>query len=34
VIGVPSLAGIELDQAHEIFASLTEPALRERLGFG
>ena len=33
VIGVPSLPGVELDEAHEVVASLTEPALLTRLGF-
>jgi len=32
VIGVPSLAGIELTDADEVFAALTEPGLRSRLG--
>ena len=32
VIGVPSLAGVELDEAHEVYASLAEPGVRERLG--
>ena len=32
VLGVPSLEGIELSEAHEVFASLAEPAVRARLG--
>ena len=32
VIGVPSLAGVELDEAHEVYGSLAEPGLRARLG--
>ncbi len=32
VLGVPSLEGIELLEAHEVFASLAEPAVRARLG--
>jgi HAD superfamily hydrolase (TIGR01509 family) len=32
VLGVPSLGGIELAEAHHVYASLAEPALRERLG--
>ncbi len=32
VLGVPSLAGIELAEADQVFASLAEPALRARLG--
>ena len=32
VIGVPSLAGVELDEAHEVYGSLAEPGVRERLG--
>jgi HAD superfamily hydrolase (TIGR01509 family) len=34
VLGVPSLAGIELDEAHEVFGSLTDSALHARLGLG
>jgi HAD superfamily hydrolase (TIGR01509 family) len=34
VIGVPSLPGIELDEAHEVVASLAEPRILERLGLG
>jgi HAD superfamily hydrolase (TIGR01509 family) len=34
VLGVPSMDGIDLSGADEVFASLTEPALRERLGLG
>ena len=33
VIGVPSLPGVELDEAHETFASLGDQALLTRLGF-
>jgi HAD superfamily hydrolase (TIGR01509 family) len=32
VLGVPSLAGVALDQADQVFGSLAEPALRSRLG--
>lgn len=32
VLGVPSLAGVELAEADEVFRSLAEPALRARLG--
>jgi HAD superfamily hydrolase (TIGR01509 family) len=32
VIGVPSLPGVELDEAHEVVASLADPALLQRLG--
>ncbi len=32
VIGVPSLPGVELDEAHEVVTSLAEPALHARLG--
>jgi HAD superfamily hydrolase (TIGR01509 family) len=32
VIGVPSLPGVELDEAHEVVASLADPGLHERLG--
>jgi HAD superfamily hydrolase (TIGR01509 family) len=32
VIGIPSLAGVELDEAHEVYDSLAEPGVRERLG--
>lgn len=32
VIGVPSLDGVELGEAHEVFASLAAPAVRTRLG--
>ena len=32
VIGVPSLAGVELDEAHEVYASLADPGVRTRLG--
>jgi len=32
VLGVPSVAGVELTEAHAVFASLTEAGLRERLG--
>jgi HAD superfamily hydrolase (TIGR01509 family) len=32
VLGVPSLAGVALDQADQVFGSLAEPALRGRLG--
>jgi HAD superfamily hydrolase (TIGR01509 family) len=32
VIGVPSLPGVELDEAHDVVESLREPRLLERLG--
>ncbi|MFI5121404.1 MAG: HAD family hydrolase [Vicinamibacteria bacterium] len=32
VLGVPSLAGVALDQADQVFGSLAEPGLRRRLG--
>lgn len=32
VLGVPSLAGVELAEADEVYGSLGEPALRRRLG--
>ena len=32
VLGVPSLDGIELSEADQVYASLAEPALRARLG--
>jgi HAD superfamily hydrolase (TIGR01509 family) len=32
VIGVPSLSGVELDEAHEVVASLGDSVLLERLG--
>jgi HAD superfamily hydrolase (TIGR01509 family) len=32
VIGIPSLAGVELDEAHEVYGSLAETRLRARLG--
>jgi HAD superfamily hydrolase (TIGR01509 family) len=32
VFGVPSLAGVELDGAHDVFDSLADGGLRERLG--
>ncbi len=32
VIGIPSLAGVELDEAHEVYGSLAEPGVREQLG--
>ncbi len=32
VLGVPSLGGVELAEADEVYGSLVEPALRERLG--
>ena len=32
VIGIPSLDGVELDEADEIFSSLAEPGVRDRLG--
>jgi HAD superfamily hydrolase (TIGR01509 family) len=32
VIGVPSLPGVELDEAHEIMSSLADPRVLERLG--
>ena len=32
VIGVPSLPGVELDEAHEVVGSLTDRALLDRLG--
>ena len=34
VLGVPSLDGVALDGAHEVHASLAEPALLARLGVG
>ncbi len=34
VIGVPSLPGVELDEAHEVVGSLSDPALLQRLGLG
>ena len=34
VIGVPSLPGVALHQAHEVVASLAEPVLLQRLGLG
>ncbi len=32
VIGVPSLPGVELDEAHEVYGSLADTGLRARLG--
>jgi HAD superfamily hydrolase (TIGR01509 family) len=32
VLGVPSLDGVELHEAHEVFPSLADPNVRERLG--
>ena len=32
VIGVPSLDGVELGEAHEVFASLAAPGVRQQLG--
>jgi HAD superfamily hydrolase (TIGR01509 family) len=32
VLGVPSMDGIDLSEADAVYASLTEPGLRERLG--
>ncbi len=34
VLGVPSVDGVVLDDAHEVYASLAEPRLHERLGLG
>ena len=34
VIGVPSLPGVELDEAHEVVPSLAHPRVLERLGLG